>query len=179
MRAVFAHGHFDAAAADLAAVALAAYGVGLPAFALVRIFASTFYARHDTMTPARVTVTAIAVNIALKFIFVWGAHLGIAGVALGTAFGAWLNVGLLVWLGRRRGLLKIEPQFRRAMPPVIAAALVAGGGAWLGAHFAGQVAGHWRDLFALAGAGALGGAGYGAVVLALRRRLPLGKLSHR
>jgi putative peptidoglycan lipid II flippase len=131
------------------------------------------------MTPARVTVTAIAVNIALKFIFVWGAHLGIAGVALGTAFGAWLNVGLLVWLGRRRGLLKIEPQFRRAMPPVIAAALIAGGGAWLGAHFAAQLGGHWRDLFALAGAGALGGAGYGAVVLALRRRLPLGKLSHR
>jgi putative peptidoglycan lipid II flippase len=179
MRAVFAHGHFDIHAADLAAVALAAYGVGLPAFALVRIFASTFYARHDTMTPARVTVTAIAVNIALKFVFVWGAHLGIAGVALGTAFGAWLNVGLLVWLGRRRGLLTIEPQLLRALPPVAAAALVAGGGAWLGAHYAGMIGGRWHDLFALAGAGAIGGAAYGAMVLALRRRLPLGRLSLR
>ena len=179
MRAVFAHGHFDIHAADLAAVALAAYGVGLPAFALVRIFASTFYARHDTMTPARVTVTAIAVNIALKFVFVWGAHLGVAGIALGTAFGAWLNVGLLVWLGHRRGLLTIEPQFRRALPPIVMAALFAGGGAWLGAHYAGMIGGRWRDLFALAGAGVVGGAGYGLVVLVLRRNLPLGKLSHR
>ena len=55
MRAIFAHGAFDAQAAALSGVALAAYGVGLPAFALVRIIASTFYARHDTATPARVT----------------------------------------------------------------------------------------------------------------------------
>ena len=39
-------------------LALMAYGVGFPAMALVRIVASTFYARHDTMTPARATVTA-------------------------------------------------------------------------------------------------------------------------
>ena len=48
-----------ACAATLAALALAAYGAGLPAMALVRIVASTFYARHDTLTPARATVTAI------------------------------------------------------------------------------------------------------------------------
>ena len=47
------------------------------------------------MTPARITVTAIAVNIALKFVLVWGFHLGIAGIALGTSLGAWTNVALL------------------------------------------------------------------------------------
>ena len=93
MRAVFAHGAFNAGAATLAATALAAYGAGLPAMALVRIVASTFYARHDTLTPARATVTAIVSNIVLKVIFVWGLHLGVAGVALGTALGAWINVG--------------------------------------------------------------------------------------
>ena len=54
-----------------AAIALAAYGVGLPAFALVRIVASTFYARHDTATPARITVFAMLCNIALKVVLVW------------------------------------------------------------------------------------------------------------
>ena len=44
----------------LSAMALAAYGVGLPAMALVRIVASTFYARHDTATPVRATVIAMA-----------------------------------------------------------------------------------------------------------------------
>src|SRR5690242_11674163 len=79
MRAIFAHGAFDKSAAALAAVALAAYGVGLPAFALVRIVASTFYARHDTVTPMHATVTAMACNIALKVVLVWGFDLGIAG----------------------------------------------------------------------------------------------------
>ena len=42
MRGVFAHGHFNRHAADLAALGLMAYGVGLPAMALVRIVQSTF-----------------------------------------------------------------------------------------------------------------------------------------
>src|SRR5476651_299075 len=113
MRAVFAHGAFDHEAAALSGVALAAYGLGLPAFALVRIIASTFYARHDTATPARVTLVAFAANIAMKLVLVWGFHLGIAGIALGTAFGAWLNVAQLVWFGRRRSLLVIHDSFRR------------------------------------------------------------------
>src|SRR5207253_9078272 len=72
MRAVFAHGAFDTAAASQAGQALAAYGLGLPAMALIRIVAPTFYARHDTVTPMRATVIAMACNIALKFVFVWG-----------------------------------------------------------------------------------------------------------
>src|ERR1700761_7034160 len=113
MRAIFAHGAFDKSAAALSSIALATYGVGLPAMALVRLVASTFYARHDTMTPARATFTAIACNIVIKLILVWGFHLGIAGIALGTSLGAWINVGQLVWVGRSRGLLQISPAFKR------------------------------------------------------------------
>jgi putative peptidoglycan lipid II flippase len=177
MRAIFAHGAFDRHAADLSAIALMAYGVGLPAFALVRIVASTFYARHDTMTPARITVTAIAANIALKIVFVWGFHLGIAGVALGTSIGAWVNVGALVFLARRRALLRVSPEFWRALGPALAAAAATGLGALvavgLGDRF---VHGGLRDVELLALAIAVATAAYGAVVfvfrgaLALRRR---------
>src|SRR4051812_9982329 len=72
MRAYLAHGAFDHGAASVAAMALAVYGVGLPAMALVRIVASIFYARHDTATPMRATVIAMTCNIALKVVFVWG-----------------------------------------------------------------------------------------------------------
>src|SRR6202167_5682909 len=125
MRAVFAHGAFNAGAATLAATALAAYGAGLPAMALLRIVQSTFYARHDTLTPARATVTAIVSNILLKVVFVWGFHLGIAGLVLGTALGAWINVGVLTWSGKSRDLLAIETAFIKAMPPVLIAAIAA------------------------------------------------------
>jgi putative peptidoglycan lipid II flippase len=179
MRAIFAHGQFDKNAAALSAVALAAYGVGLPAFALVRIVASTFYARHDTGTPARATMMSVAANIALKVVFVWGFHLGIAGVALGTAFGAWINVGQLVWLGRRRALLSVQPGFVRAVLPVLLAAAAAGVGALAGILAAAQVHIHGalHDIVRLAAGG--GGAVllYGIVVIVFRRTLPLGRFS--
>jgi putative peptidoglycan lipid II flippase len=176
MRAIFAHGAFDKSAADLSAIALAAYGVGLPAFALVRIVASTFYARHDTATPARVTVVAMLCNIALKVVLVWGFHMGIAGIALGTALGAWLNVVILTFLGHKRGLLSIDRRFRAAVLPVLLAALAAGAGALGGAAVVRILAaGRFHDELMLAGAFIAGVFAYGVVVLAFRRALPLGR----
>jgi putative peptidoglycan lipid II flippase len=179
MDAIFAHGAFDRHAAALSAVALASYGVGLPAFALVRIAASTFYARHDTATPARITFVAFAGNIALKLVLVWGLHLGIAGIALGSALGAWLNVAQLVWVGRRRGLLSVGDTLRRAIAPILLAAVGAGAGALAGVRAAGYLhsGGAWHDLVALAAAGVLGTLVYATIVFAFRRALPLGRLS--
>ncbi|HEX3755038.1 MAG TPA: murein biosynthesis integral membrane protein MurJ [Rhizomicrobium sp.] len=178
MRALFAHGAFDTAAASLSGIALAAYGVGLPAMALVRIVSSTFYARHDTATPVRATVTSIVCNIVLKVVFVWGFHLGVAGVALGTALGAWINVGVLTWFGRSRALLAIEHGFIKALPPVLIAALMAGLGAWAGARLgAPLLPGRLGDYSALAAAIVLSISGYGLVVAIFRRALPLGRLA--
>jgi len=179
MRAIFAHGAFDRNAAALSAIALAAYGVGLPAMALVRIFASTFYARHDSMTPARVTVSAIALNIALKFLFVWGLHLGIAGIALGTSIGAWVNVVLLVFLGHRHNLLRLDSGFRRSLVPVILAGVATAAAAYaavgLGRHIV--HAGGLHEVVLLCFAFVAGSLAYGAVVILFRNRLPLGRLS--
>jgi len=177
MRAFFQHGAFDRSAAALSAIALATYGVGLPAMALTRIFQATFYARHDTMTPARVTVTAIAVNIALKFLLVWGFHLGIAGIALGTSFGAWVNVGLLVWLGHRHKLLHLSDQFWRALFPIFLAAAATGSAAYAAVHFGGHALPvvPLRQVVLLALAIAASAIAYGAVVLTFRNRLPIGR----
>jgi putative peptidoglycan lipid II flippase len=172
MRAVFAHGAFDSNAATMAALTLAAYGLGLPAMALIRIIASTFYARHDTATPVRATLLAMACNIALKIFFVWGLELGVAGIALGTALGAWINIALLTWLGRSRDLLAIETQFVRALPASLLAALAVGAGAWAGVWL---LRGH-GDIAALAAAIGCAALGYGAVLLVLRGRLPLGRM---
>ena len=173
MRAVFAHGAFDHDAAGLAGQALAAYGIGLPAMALIRILAPTFYARHDTATPVRATIAAMICNIVLKFVFVWGFGLGVAGIALGTAAGAWINVGVLTWMGHSRALLAIETQFLRALPAALLAALAAGIGAWTGAWLLSAQG----DVAALGAAILCAGLGYGAVLLVLRGRLPLGKFA--
>ena len=178
MRAIFAHGAFNAAAAGEAAVALMAYGVGLPAMVLVRIAASTFYARHDTATPARCTVTSILANIAIKLVLVLGLGWGIAGIALGTALGAWVNVARLVWFGRKTKLLHLQPAFRRALWPVVVAALATGAGALAGVRLVGHFLhwhSSWQDLAALAAAGLIGAIAYGVAIAVFRHRLPLAR----
>jgi putative peptidoglycan lipid II flippase len=102
-------------------------------------------------------------------VFVWGFGLGVAGIALGTAIGAWINVGLLTWLGRSRDLLAIERIFMRSLPAALIAALMTGIGAWAGAWL---LRGH-GDIPALAAAIGCAGLGYGAVLLMFRGRLPL------
>jgi putative peptidoglycan lipid II flippase len=181
IHAVFDRGafHLNGAATLISAAALTAYSVGLPAFVLIRVVAATFYARGDTRTPVRATMTAMAVNIALKFVLVWGLDFGAAGIALGTALGAWVNVGLLTTMARRRKLLTISPVFTRALLPAVLAALAAGAGAWFGLDLGGRQVAHPGILHALAemgGALGLGTVAYLAVVVLFHRRLPLGRL---
>lgn len=179
IRAIFAHGAFDKNAAALSALALMTYGVGLPAMALTRVFQASFYARHDTATPARITVTAIVVNIAFKFLLVWGFHLGIAGIALGTSFGAWTNVALLILIGHRRGLLRLNETFWRSLAPSVLAAVATGATAYGAVVWAGQIV-HavWqRQLVLLLLAIAASGVVYGLIVLIFRKRLPLGRFA--
>lgn len=100
MRAVFQHGAFSGRAADASAAVLEAYGFGLMAIVLIRSATASFLARGDTRTPMLVTLAAFAVNVALKLVLF--RPFGAVGLASATAAGAWLNLGLLVFLAVRR-----------------------------------------------------------------------------
>ncbi|MGH6877173.1 MAG: murein biosynthesis integral membrane protein MurJ [Rhizomicrobium sp.] len=179
MRGFFAHGAFHLAAALVSAHALMAYGVGLPAFVLLRIVQPTFYARGDTTTPVRATVVSVIFNVALKFVLVWGFHFGAVGIALGTALGAWVNVGVLLWLARSRHLISLHASFTRSLAPTVLAAAATGVFAFAGATLMHRLLhpGLLQDEAMLAAAIAAGGAVFGAVSLAFRGSLPLGRLS--
>ncbi len=114
----------------------------------------------------------------LKMIFVWGFHLGVAGVALGTALGAWINVGLLTWFGHSRALLAIEKEFVRSLPPVLIAAIATGAAAWAGAWMgAPLLPGRFSDIAGLRAPWRSASLAYSVVVWTFRRALPLGKFA--
>jgi len=178
MAALFARGNFGLDAAGQSAVALMAYGVGLPAFVLVRCVVPSFYARGDTATPVRATVISVAANIAMKILLVWGLQLGVAGIALGTAFGAWINLASLVFMARKRAILVATPESKRAAIPVLAAAAAAAAGFIAGEALSDALVDPSIPLYrfvAFGFAGSCGAFAYGTVVLILRRFLPLGQ----
>jgi putative peptidoglycan lipid II flippase len=174
MRALFAHGAFHVQAAHASAMALVAYGVGLPAFVLVRCVTPTFYARHDTATPVRATLISVAANVALKFTFVWGLDFGVVGIALGTSLAAWINLGLLALMARRRKLLVMTTELKRALLSIAAAVVAAAAGFFIGSRLGWSISpAHFHDEIAFAIAAVMGVVAYTAVVVALRRNLPL------
>jgi putative peptidoglycan lipid II flippase len=91
---------FDEAALAATAGALGVFLLGLPAHALNVILARAFYSGQDTITPVSVAIVSVAVNVTISVITV-GA-LGIRGLALGIALGAWFEATTLTILLRRR-----------------------------------------------------------------------------
>jgi hypothetical protein len=56
IRGLFAYGAFDPAMVYPTALVLMAYGVGIPAFILVKTLQPAFYAAGDTKTPMWITI---------------------------------------------------------------------------------------------------------------------------
>lgn len=175
MRALFAHGAFHLDAAHASAMALVAYGAGLPAFVLVRCITPTFYARHDTATPVRATIISVAANIGFKFLFVWGLDYGVVGIALGTSLGAWVNLGVLALMARRKKLLVMTTELKRALLSIVAAVVAAAAGFFVGSRYGEAISpAHFHDVITFAIAAVAGSLAYAVVVVVLRRNLPLG-----
>jgi putative peptidoglycan lipid II flippase len=102
IRGAYMRGVFSAEAATRSAHVLAAYGFGLIPMVLIRSAVATFQARGDTKTPMLCFFGGLAVNLTLKIAL--SHSMGAVGLAIGTAAGAWINFGLLVLIGRLRGL---------------------------------------------------------------------------
>ncbi len=81
-------------------LSLAVFLVGLTAHSLIAILARAFYAVQDTATPLIAAIASVAVNIVVGVLLV--GPLGLAGLAIAIAVGAWLEVIMLVVMLERR-----------------------------------------------------------------------------
>ncbi len=106
VRGAYQRGAFNSAAADNAAAVLMAYGFGLAPMVLIRSAVATFQSRGDTATPANCFYAGLAGNVLLKLAL--SGPLGPAGLAFATAAGAWINFLLLMVIGHRRRLARVD-----------------------------------------------------------------------
>lgn len=99
---LFHYGKFSQFDVEMTRRSLLAFTVGIPAFMLVKIFASGFYSRQNIKTPVKVAIVAMVSNIILAGILVF--PLKHAGLALSTSLTSILNAGLLFWNMRKNSI---------------------------------------------------------------------------
>jgi putative peptidoglycan lipid II flippase len=93
--ALFEHGRFGAEDTANTAPLVAAFGVGVPFFIAVKVFAPGFFARHDTKRPMRYALVSVGLNIVVGASLFLLTPLGVSGLALATSLAGAVNAGLL------------------------------------------------------------------------------------
>src|SRR6202051_5192409 len=144
MRAMFARGAFTAANAAAAGATLAAYAVGLIPFVTIRSAVATFYARKDTATPVKASLTGLTANVLLKILLM--GSLAQVGLALATAVGAWINLLLVVAFAVRAGSLEFDRALGVSLTKFLAAGIVLAAALWLAAGVAAAQLAHLSTL---------------------------------
>lgn len=105
------HGAFTVRDVEMTQRSLIAFAAGLPAWMLIKMMASAFYARHDIKTPAQIAVFAILLNIVFNFVLVHPfLH---AGLALSTTLASWFNALLLFVFSLKKNIFQPQPGWMR------------------------------------------------------------------
>lgn len=109
----FAYGQFSVNDVLQTQKSLIMLASGVPAFMMVKVLASGFYARQDITTPVKVGALAMLVNTVLCSIFIW--HFAHAGLTLASALAGYVNCGLLLYLLIKRDVYKPAPGWMKYM----------------------------------------------------------------
>ena len=96
---------------------LTAFGSGLPAYVLIKILSTSFFARYDVRTPAWTGAFAMVLNIGLNLALM--GPFQHVGLALGTALSAWVNAGLLAFFLKKNDQLILDARFKKRVPRLL------------------------------------------------------------
>ncbi len=123
---LFERGAFTSEDTAATALAVAIYGMGLPAFVLQKTLHPLFFAREDTKRPFYYALVAMVLNAALAIGL--SPLIGFAAAAIGTSLTSWAMVVLLLRGARSMGdAAKFDARFKtRVLRIVLASALMGG-----------------------------------------------------
>lgn len=120
----FGYGKFSAYDLIQTKKSLVALGAGVPAFMMVKVLASAFYAQQNISTPVKVGAAAMVFNSLLCAILIW--PLAHAGLALASALAGYVNAACLLWLLMKRGVYKPQSTWTKYLLQLILANVAMG-----------------------------------------------------
>ena len=107
--ALFGYGSFSEESVTNSAQALFYFGLGLPAFALIKVFSTFFFANHDTKTPFYISLFSVILNVLISIYYF--KSVGFIIIPIATSISSWFNSILLFIFLKNRDLFQFNEIF--------------------------------------------------------------------
>ncbi|MDB3888513.1 murein biosynthesis integral membrane protein MurJ [Candidatus Pelagibacter sp.] len=107
--ALFGYGNFDENSVYNSAKALYFFSLGLPAFAMIKVFSNFFFANQDTKSPFYISLISVFLNILISIYFF--KSIGFIIIPIATTISSWFNLIILFIVLRKKDLFSFNEIF--------------------------------------------------------------------
>ena len=121
---LFGYGSFDESSVKNSAKALFYFAIGLPAFSLIKVFSTFFFARHNTKIPFYISLISVLLNIFISIIFF--KEIGFLIIPIATTISSWFNAIVLFILLKQRKLFMFNLIFIDRFIKILIASILMG-----------------------------------------------------
>ena len=121
---LFGYGSFDELSVKNSAKALFYFAIGLPAFSLIKVFSTFFFARHNTKIPFYISLISVLLNIFISIIFF--KEIGFIIIPIATSISSWFNAILLFIFLKTKKLFSFNLEFLNRFGKILLASLLMG-----------------------------------------------------
>ncbi len=122
--ALFGYGSFSEISVNNSALALFYFAFGLPAFSLIKVFSSFFFARHDTKTPFYISLISVLMNILISILFF--KKVGFIIIPIATSISSWFNAISLYIFSRKKDFFVFNEIFLKRFPRILVSSIIMG-----------------------------------------------------
>ena len=122
--ALFGYGSFDQESVRNSAKALYYFSLGLPAFAMIKVFSNFFFANQDTKTPFYISLVSVIINILISLYFF--NLIGFIIIPIATTISSWFNLIILFLILRNRKLFTFNEIFIMRFFKIVFSSIVMG-----------------------------------------------------
>ena len=122
--ALFGYGSFSEISVENSAQALFYFAFGLPAFSLIKVFSSFFFARHDTKTPFYISLVSVLLNILISVLLFQ--KVGFIIIPIATSISSWFNAIFLYIFSKKKDFFVFNDIFVYRFPRILISSLIMG-----------------------------------------------------
>ena len=121
---LFGYGSFDELSVEKSALALFYFAFGLPAFSLIKVFSSFFFARHNTKIPFYISLISVFINVLISVSFFQ--KLGFIIIPIATSISSWFNAIILYVFLKKKDFFEFNDVFIFRFPRIFLSSLIMG-----------------------------------------------------